>query len=564
MNLRPRLLLITLFFLAVIAAPTWLAIRLASEKIVEQWALRFAEKQVLYDKSRTLQPILREVALSRQLADTPIIRRWAHNPDDPELTRSAIAIMESYRPNFQDKNYFAALLKNGKYYHNNAANEFSNDEYRYTLDPQAGKDAWFFNLLRLNLDVHINVKHDPALGITRLWIDSMIRDEGKVLGFVGTGIDLSGFASLAREDSAAGVITLFVDRDGGIQIMRKDRQIDFGLLSHSLTGAQKKTVWQLFDREDDYNTVKNLMLSVKNDQRLEKKIVSMTFTELQGKRHLIGVTYLPEFDWHEVTLLDLDVLMPYGEFTGFMLIYGLAMGGLALIFNIVLHYHVVKPLKKFEQLMASAMESGQYAELDQARFGTGEIRQLIERCTAMSLKMQARIKKMDQRLKVDPMTGLLNRYGIQERMKEEFSRAMRESKRLGILWINVDNLKEINDKHGHIAGDNVVKAIAHMMKVVVRPYDATSRWGGFEFLVMLSNADQAIVDKVGLRFLAGIGRCTSVLSESKEPVEIIVSIGGHLQRDGENIDTILNEGDLALLSAKAMPGSAYQSSADNQ
>ena len=90
MNLRPRFLLITVLFFVVIAAPMWLALRFSSEQIVGKWALRFAEKQVLYDKSRTLQPILREVALSRQLADSSIIRQWARNPDNPEMTQLAI------------------------------------------------------------------------------------------------------------------------------------------------------------------------------------------------------------------------------------------------------------------------------------------------------------------------------------------------------------------------------------------------------------------------------------------------------------------------------------------
>jgi hypothetical protein len=57
-----------------------------AERIAKQWAVRVAEKQVLYDKSRTLQPILREVALSRQMARSTQIREWARQPDDAVLT----------------------------------------------------------------------------------------------------------------------------------------------------------------------------------------------------------------------------------------------------------------------------------------------------------------------------------------------------------------------------------------------------------------------------------------------------------------------------------------------
>ena len=132
---------------------------------------------------------------------------------------------------------------------------------------------------------------------------------------------------------------------------------------------------------------------------------------------------------------------------------------------------------------------------------------------------------------------------------------------MGILWVNINNLKEINDRFGHACGDAVVQGVALQLKQIVRPYDALSRWGGYEFLVLLSKTDQESLDKVGGRLLAGIEKCGSLLlAESGEAGSIIVSIGGHLQLKGDTIDSMLHEGDLALLAAKALPGSAYQSS----
>ena len=61
MNLQPRFHLLTIVFFVVFAIPSWMAVRALAEGIMEQWAVRYAEKQVLYDKGRTLQPILREV-----------------------------------------------------------------------------------------------------------------------------------------------------------------------------------------------------------------------------------------------------------------------------------------------------------------------------------------------------------------------------------------------------------------------------------------------------------------------------------------------------------------------
>lgn len=80
MNLKPRFLLLTLVLALVSSMAVWWSVRALAEGIVAQWVVRYAEKQVLYDKSRTLQSILREVALSRQLASSLNLRELARHP----------------------------------------------------------------------------------------------------------------------------------------------------------------------------------------------------------------------------------------------------------------------------------------------------------------------------------------------------------------------------------------------------------------------------------------------------------------------------------------------------
>ena len=84
----------------------WWVARDQALGIVAQWAMRYAEKQVLYDKVRMMQPILREIALSRQLANSQLIKDWARQPDDAQLTRRALVELETFRANFADQSYF--------------------------------------------------------------------------------------------------------------------------------------------------------------------------------------------------------------------------------------------------------------------------------------------------------------------------------------------------------------------------------------------------------------------------------------------------------------------------
>src|SRR5664279_6657057 len=118
MKLKPRIFLLTGLLVVASALAAWWVARQQAEGIVEQWAVRYAEKQVLYDKSRMLQPILREMALARQLAGSSQLHEWARQPDDPALSPRALAELESFRLNFSDKSYFFALKESGGYYHN--------------------------------------------------------------------------------------------------------------------------------------------------------------------------------------------------------------------------------------------------------------------------------------------------------------------------------------------------------------------------------------------------------------------------------------------------------------
>ncbi len=568
MNLRPRFLLLTAVFFIVIALPSWFAVRSIAEHIVAQWAVRHAEIQVRYDKERTLQPILREVALSRQLANSLALRRWAAHPEDPELERLALAEMESFRLNFQDQSYFVALLKNGAYFHNNASNEFAGREFRYTLQPGAAKDAWFFDLIRQKRDLHINVNPDLDLGITKLWIDVLIRDGNTILGMAGTGLDLTRFINDVVEEHVSGVTSLFVDHAGAIQIHRNQQWIDFG--SVSKTGGQRKTLQLLFDRPEDLTAVMAAMKSLES----QEQSVTTHFVEIKGRRHLAGIAYLPEIDWYEITLMDLDVLLPFSQFTGLLVFYALILVGLLLLFHLALRHYVLVPLDTLNAEM-SRVEAGQGTAQELDRIGTGEIRQLMQHFARMAqsvtearrdleTKVLERTAALETLTQIDPLTELLNRRGMTRRLAEELQRAARESTRLGILWVDVDKFKDINDQHGHAKGDEALLTIGRLITNTVRSYDAVSRWGGDEFLVLIANANQTALDDLGKRMLLEISTCQSLRTEGGEMIPLSVSIGGHLQAAGETLDALLQHGDQALFAAKARSRNLYVSSSELQ
>ncbi len=103
------------------------------------------------------------------------------------------------------------------------------------------------------------------------------------------------------------------------------------------------------------------------------------------------------------------------------------------------------------------------------------------------LELQHESNRMRHRAEHDGLTGLWNHRAIVERLGEEISRSLREKTPLSVILVDVDHFKSINDSFGHLAGDLVLKEIGAIFTRSLRPYDYAGRYGGEEFLLILSN-----------------------------------------------------------------------------
>ncbi len=102
--------------------------------------------------------------------------------------------------------------------------------------------------------------------------------------------------------------------------------------------------------------------------------------------------------------------------------------------------------------------------------------------------------QLSHEARTDALTGLLNRRALQEIGDVELKRAVRSAATLSVILCDIDHFKPINDRHGHDAGDAVIRTVAEQLRSVVRETDSIGRWGGEEFLAILP--DTAEVDAV--------------------------------------------------------------------
>ena len=124
----------------------------------------------------------------------------------------------------------------------------------------------------------------------------------------------------------------------------------------------------------------------------------------------------------------------------------------------------------------------------------------------------------------DALTGVYNRRYMDRRLAEEIARARRQSYRISCMYIDIDHFKKVNDRFGHLAGDDVLREVAARIKAELRISDALGRFGGEEFVVLLIDADLANTAMVAERIRASVAGTPFMLPDGKE-LDVTVSIG---------------------------------------
>lgn len=148
----------------------------------------------------------------------------------------------------------------------------------------------------------------------------------------------------------------------------------------------------------------------------------------------------------------------------------------------------------------------------------------------------------------DVLTGIWNRRAVLDLLHREIERANRLRGSVGVLMLDLDHFKKINDTHGHLTGDAVLKATAERISQVVRSYDFVGRYGGEEFLVLLPGCDKEQAEQSGERIRLAV-QASPVISAGSE-ISVTVSIGA-TATDGQAETEVLAIADAALYEAKS-------------
>ena len=153
--------------------------------------------------------------------------------------------------------------------------------------------------------------------------------------------------------------------------------------------------------------------------------------------------------------------------------------------------------------------------------------------------------ELEIRAERDPLTGLLNRYSMQDRLNAELNRCQRNNQPMALLIFDIDHFKSVNDNFGHQMGDQVIRQVAAVSQATFRNYDLVFRMGGEEFLVCLPgvNQQQAAEKSELLR--------QQIEAQQIVPgAKITISIGYVIAQANQYLDSLIKQADDALYHAK--------------
>ena len=535
---------------AAVAVPTYFAFNWVVGSTVIQLGTLFAEKQVLYDRHRGLEALLREVSLAETLAGSQAIRDWALDEDNEELKRRGIAELEHYRQSFSDHSYFFVIDRSGNYYFNDAANAYAGNQRRYAVAPGNPRDAWYFSTRALGEGCHLNVDNDANLRVTKVWMNCVIREGRNVLGVVGTGIDLTSFIQEVVNVPQVGVTSMFVDRQGQVQAHRDENLVNLASLSAEM--RNKRTVYSLVDAPEDQAVLQRLMEEVAEGGVLAKS----AFVNIAGKPTLVGVGYLDRLGWFNVTLMDLDAIIERRLFLPVGLLLLIVAVGVAMLLMLVFKRTVLDRVRALETVVRSAragdyapalgMGAGQPDEIGRLAASFTEMAAAVDDNTRLlEARVRARTRELEELAFRDGQTGILNRRGFAAAHAD-----IAAADGHGLLLVDIDRFKSINDRYGHAAGDVVVLEVARRISACLGPKDSCARWGGDEFIMLLPGSSPEHLRAVAARVMAAMDERPIALGETGA-IMVSVSVGACLAEAQDSLDVATDMADTALYMAKA-------------
>ncbi len=188
------------------------------------------------------------------------------------------------------------------------------------------------------------------------------------------------------------------------------------------------------------------------------------------------------------------------------------------------------------------------------RSPAGRLASEVERLERELAIARARVAELAARADIDPLTEVLNRRGFERELRRSLAYVKRYGASAALVYFDLDGFKSINDRHGHAAGDAMLKAVAAVLVRHVRASDLVARLGGDEFAVLLWHLSEADAERKARALAGAIERTTA--THAGRTFAVGVSVGVALLLPPDAPAEVLERADRAMYARKAKRKSA--------
>ncbi len=164
------------------------------------------------------------------------------------------------------------------------------------------------------------------------------------------------------------------------------------------------------------------------------------------------------------------------------------------------------------------------------------------------LETRKAIDRLERMALLDPLTGLGNRRHADMHLRDRLDELGRYGWPFGLLFLDIDHFKRVNDSYGHDAGDKVLKVVARTASGTIRSSDMLSRWGGDEFTVNIGNVDEGDLGLAAEKLRRLVEQ--SFISIENSSLRITVSIGGTLATTEDTVQSLVDRADRLMYHSK--------------
>jgi len=286
----------------------------------------------------------------------------------------------------------------------------------------------------------------------------------------------------------------------------------------------------------------------------------------------VALRRVPGAGWYALTvkperLIMAEALRPMPRIAAMAII---ALAVCLVILTVALRQLVGKPLRRLSreaQRITCELAAESMLDLPEHERSGNEVAQLVARFQTMAGAIRTSYAELEQRVaertsalnaaneklralsELDPLTGVANRRKIMTELESRLER-MAPGSALAVLVLDIDRFKAINDRHGHVAGDDALRALAIRVQALLRPGDMLARMGGEEFMIILDRARPVVADAIAERVRAAIARQPFQV-HGDVTLGITASLGLASWTPGDSAKDLYARADAALYEAKS-------------